>query len=120
MGGCGDRRVAYGFGAEVAASSTSNLLKFPLWNKETKMESDVIEARVIEPGCFHVKFADGVEGRVRFAPSAYRGVFEKLRDPEEFSKLYVNGYFVTWPGELDLAPDAMHQHIKDCGEWLLQ
>lgn len=32
----------------------------------------------------------------------------------------LDGYFVTWPGELDLAPDAMHQHIKDYGEWLLQ
>jgi hypothetical protein len=84
------------------------------------MEWDVVEARVIEPGCFHVKFADGVEGRVRFAPSAYRGVFEKLRDPVEFNKLYVNGYFVTWPGDLDLAPDAMHAQIKKNGEWLLQ
>ena len=51
------------------------------------MEWDVIEARVVEPGCFQVKFADGVEGKVRFAPSAYRGVFEKLRDPSEFNKL---------------------------------
>lgn len=84
------------------------------------MQWDVIEAHVVEPGCFQVRFADGVEGRVRFAPSAYRGVFAKLRDPSEFNKLYVNGYFVTWPGELDLAPDAMHQHIKESGEWLLQ
>ena len=38
------------------------------------MEWDVIEARVLEPGRFCVKFADGLEGTVRFAPSAYRGV----------------------------------------------
>jgi hypothetical protein len=31
----------------------------------------------------------------------------------------VNGYFVTWPGELDLAPDAMHEAIKQQGEWIL-
>jgi len=84
------------------------------------MEWDVIEAVVIEPGCFWVRFADGVEGRVRFAPSAYRGVFEKLRNPEEFNKLFVSDCFVTWPGELDLAPDAMHENIKQKGEWLLQ
>lgn len=83
------------------------------------MDWDVIEARVVEPGCFEVRFADGVQGRVRFAPSAYRGVFEKLRDPTEFSKLYVSDYFVTWPGDLDLAPDAMHQQIKLSGEWLV-
>ena len=84
------------------------------------MNWDVVEARVLEPGCFHVKFADGLEGTVRFAPSAYKGVFAKLRDPHAFNQLYVNRYFVTWPGELDLAPDAMHQHIKESGEWLLQ
>lgn len=32
----------------------------------------------------------------------------------------VNDDFVTWPGELDLAPDAMYEHIKASGEWLLQ
>lgn len=84
------------------------------------MEWDVIEARVLEPGRFRVKFADGLEGTVRFAPSAYRGVFEKLKDPAEFAKLRVEGYFVTWPGELDLAPDALHAGIRHSGEYLLQ
>ena len=27
---------------------------------------------------------------------------------------------VTWPGELDLAPDAMHEAIQQHGEWILQ
>lgn len=84
------------------------------------MDSDVVQATVLESGRFHVKFADGAEGTVRFAPTAYRGVFAKLRDPEEFSRLYVNGYFVTWPGELDLCPDAMHRNIKDSGEWVVE
>lgn len=84
------------------------------------MDWDVVEARVLEPGCFRVKFADGLEGTVRFAPGAYKGVFAKLRDPEVFNQLYVNDYFVTWPGDLDLAPDAMHRHIKESGEWVLQ
>ena len=88
--------------------------------KACVMDWEVVEARVLEHGSFQVKFADGLEGVVRFAPSAYRGVFAKLRDPAEFNKLYVNDYFVTWPGELDIAPDAMHHHIKESGEWLLQ
>lgn len=84
------------------------------------MDWDVVEAQVLAHGSFRVKFADGLEGTVRFTPSAYRGVFAKLRDPEEFGKLYVHDYFVSWPGELDLAPDAMHEQIKASGEWLLQ
>jgi hypothetical protein len=83
------------------------------------MHWNVVDAKVIEPGCFRVRFADGLEGTVRFAASAYKGVFAKLRDPEAFNQLFVQDYFVTWPGELDLAPDAMHEHIQKSGEWLL-
>ena len=80
---------------------------------------EVIEAKVIEHGCLYVRFADGLEGKVRFLPSAYRGVFSRLLDPNEFEKVKVNGYFVTWPGELDLAPDAMYQEIAKNGECVL-
>ncbi len=31
---------------------------------------EVIEAKVIEHGYLHVRFADGLEGKVRFLPSA--------------------------------------------------
>jgi hypothetical protein len=81
---------------------------------------DVVAARVLEPGGFWVKFADGLEGTVHFWSTAYRGVFAKLRDPEMFNQLYVNDYFVTWLGDLDLAPDAMYRHIKESGEWVLR
>jgi hypothetical protein len=84
------------------------------------MHWDVIEASVLEHGRFRVKFADGLEGTVSFAPTAYRGVFAKLQSPEEFNRLYVNGYFVAWPDEIDLAPDAMYDHIKSEGEWVFQ
>ena len=80
---------------------------------------EVIEAKVIEHGRLHVRFADGLEGQVRFLPSAYRGVFSRLLDPSEFAKVTVNGYFVTWPGELDLAPDAMYEAIATNGECVL-
>ena len=59
---------------------------------------EVIEVKVITHGCLHVRFADGLEGPVRFLPSAYRGVFSRLLDPSEFAKATVNGYFVTDEG----------------------
>ena len=37
------------------------------------MDWDVTEASVLEHGCIYVKFADGLEGKVRFQPTAYRG-----------------------------------------------
>jgi hypothetical protein len=84
------------------------------------MNADVVEAKVLEPGRFRVTFSDGLEGFVRFAPSAYRGVFARLQDPQAFSQLYVNGYFVTWPGELDLCPVAMYERIQEFGEWVVE
>jgi hypothetical protein len=27
---------------------------------------------------------------------------------------------VAWPGDIDLAPDAMYEEIKAKGEWLLR
>jgi len=66
-----------------------------------------------------VKFADGLEGRVRFKTSHLTGVFKALTDKSYFNQVYINHGIVTWPGELDLAPDAMHSEIKKNGEWIL-
>lgn len=48
------------------------------------------------------------------------GVFARLRDPDLFGQVHIEHGAVTWPGELDLAPDAMHAAIKECGEWKLR
>jgi len=56
---------------------------------------------------------------VNFLPSFFRGVFSHLASLPEFQKVNVVDGVVTWPGELDLAPDAMYAEIKRSGEWLL-
>ena len=48
------------------------------------------------------------------------GVFGVLRDPAAFALVRVEDGAVTWPGELDLAPDAMYDEIKANGEWTLE
>ena len=68
----------------------------------------------------HVEFADGLQGTVRFLPSHLTGVFERLKDPEFFAQAAVAHGAVTWPGELDLAPDAMYDALKNHGDWVLQ
>ena len=67
-----------------------------------------------------VKFSDGLQGTVRFKPSHLTGVFESLKDEEYFNKVFVDHGVVTWPGELDLAPDAIHTEIKKNGCWILE
>jgi hypothetical protein len=83
------------------------------------MHWDVVEVKP-EPGwSLLVRFADGLTGRVRFTPGYFAGVFESLRDPRVFERVFVDHGAVAWPGDIDLAPDAMYQEIRSRGEWLL-
>ena len=66
------------------------------------------------------EFADGVSGEVKFLPSHLTGVFERLKEPEFFARVTVEHGAVTWPGELDLAPDAMYDAIKTHSDWILR
>ena len=67
-----------------------------------------------------VRFVDGLAGTIDFSAlivSPEAGVFARLRDLSLFNQVYVELGAVMWPGELDLAPDAMHAAIKEHGEW---
>lgn len=69
-----------------------------------------------------VAFADGLTGVVDMSGlvhSPKAGVFTALTDPRLFAQVKIEHGAVTWPGELDLAPDAMHTAIREHGEWLL-
>ena len=66
-----------------------------------------------------VRFVDGVEGIVRFAPGFFRGVFADLVHPDRFAEARVEMGAITWPGERDLAPDRMHDDIVAHGECVL-
>lgn len=69
---------------------------------------DVVDVKVLDAHLLQVTFADGLSGEVRFEPSFFTGVFADLIDPENFKKVQVVSGAVTWPGERDLAPDAMY------------
>ena len=70
----------------------------------------------------HVRFADGTEGEVDASGmilGARPGVFVRLRDEAQFNAVYVDHGAVTWPGELDLAPDTMYDEIRARGRYAL-
>jgi hypothetical protein len=84
------------------------------------MEWDVVEVKP-EPGFrLQVQFADGTCGRVRFEQSHLTGVFEPLKVQAFFNQAFVDGGAVAWPGDVDLAPDAMYREIRQHGEWVLR
>ena len=70
-----------------------------------------------------VRFVDGLTGIVDLSTliaSPDAGVFARLQDRSLFEKVTVEMGAVVWPGELDLAPDAMHAAIKQHGEWKIE
>jgi len=61
----------------------------------------------------------GIVDISRLVHSARAGVFAALADPSLFAQVWLDYGAVAWPGELDLAPDAMHRAIQELGEWAL-
>ena len=76
---------------------------------------DVVDVKPLEGLGLFVRFADGLTGEVRFAPEHLTGVFAPLKDPAFFKQVYLDHGVVAWPGQIDLAPDAMYQEIKTKG-----
>ncbi|NMG40566.1 DUF2442 domain-containing protein [Chelativorans sp. ZYF759] len=80
----------------------------------------VVAVVVVGDTDLKVRFVDGVEGLVHMHDliwSERPGVFAALRDPDVFRRAHLQLGAVTWPGEIDLAPDAMHDEIARNGSW---
>lgn len=61
-----------------------------------------------------ITFNDKTHGFVEMKKMIFSenaGVFVVLRDQQVFKKVYLSLGVATWPGEIDLAPDAMYDAI---------
>ena len=72
---------------------------------------DIVEVRPESDYTLFVRFADGVSGRVRISPDRLTGVLAPLRDRRFFEQVFIDNGAVAWPGEIDLAPDAMYEEV---------
>jgi hypothetical protein len=62
-----------------------------------------------------VCFIDGTQGLIDLSHLVHAtnaGVFAALADPALFKQVFVEHGAVTWPGNIDLAPDAMYAQIR--------
>ena len=72
---------------------------------------DVVEVKP-EPGyCLFVRFSDGLAGRVQLRREELTGVLAPLLDSRFFEQVFIDCGAVAWPGEIDLAPDAMYAQV---------
>jgi hypothetical protein len=70
-----------------------------------------------------VKFLDGTHGTVKMSELVLgdkAGIFAVLKDLSLFNQVYIQHGAITWPGEIDLAPDAIYDAIKIYRECVLK
>jgi Protein of unknown function (DUF2442) len=69
---------------------------------------------VIGDHSLRLLFEDGTVGDVRFDDTEWTGVFEPLRDPAEFAKVFVDNQFgtIAWPNGLDMAPESLYEAAR--------
>jgi len=72
---------------------------------------EVVEVR---PECGYrlfVRFKDGLTGHVQLRPEELTGALAPLLDAQFFERVFIDCGAVAWPGDIDLAPDAMYAAV---------
>lgn len=72
---------------------------------------DVVEVKPEPDYRLFVRFKDGVAGHVQLCRDELTGALAPLRDVEVFEQVFIDAGAVAWPGEIDLAPDAMYAQV---------
>ena len=75
---------------------------------------DITEVRHVRDYRLHLRFSDGSEGEVDVdRVIAFHGIFEALRDPAEFRRVYVDpeAGTIVWPNGADLDPLVLYSEI---------
>jgi hypothetical protein len=75
------------------------------------MHWDVVEIKPEADYWLFLRFKDGLSGRVRLAPEEFTGVLAPLADVEFFNRVYIESGAPAWPGDIDLAPDALYRQV---------
>jgi len=72
---------------------------------------DVVEVKIESEYCLFVRFMDGLAGRVELCRESLTGVLAPLQDQQFFEQVFIECGAITWPGGIDLAPDAMYDEV---------
>ena len=79
----------------------------------------IVRFKIMPNYKIEVSFADGTNGVADLSPRLSQGPlgdgFDALCTEGAFAKVYLEHGALTWPGGIDLAPDAMYQRIRESG-----
>jgi Protein of unknown function (DUF2442) len=73
---------------------------------------DVVEVIPEADYRLFLRFKDGLNGWMQLCQEDLIGVLAPLRDPAFFRRAYIDCGAVAWPGDIDLAPDAMYAQVS--------
>ncbi|MEQ1647963.1 MAG: DUF2442 domain-containing protein [Hyphomicrobiaceae bacterium] len=82
------------------------------------MLNKVTEITVIAPYSLGVRFSDGTSGTHDCASIVQEPgpMFEPLRDPKYFARVFLEFGAPTWPNGFDMCPDWLHMTMTAAGE----
>lgn len=72
---------------------------------------DVVEVKPEPNYRLFVRFKDGLAGHVQLPPETLTGALAPLLDVQFFERVFIDSGAVAWPGDIDLAPDAMYAQV---------
>jgi hypothetical protein len=72
---------------------------------------DVVEVKPESDYRLFVRFKDGLAGHVQLRREDLTGALAPLMDVQFFERVFIDYGAVAWPGEIDLAPDAMYAQV---------
>jgi len=72
----------------------------------------IVAFEILDNYRVRLRFDDGAEGTVDLSRLVGQGVFAAWRDYEFFRRAFLAPQgALTWPGELDLCPDALYLEV---------
>ncbi|MEE1273734.1 MAG: DUF2442 domain-containing protein [Olegusella sp.] len=69
---------------------------------------DVASVRPLPDYKLDLLFGDRKHGIFDVAPLLGQGVFQRLKDINTFNRACVEYGTITWPGDVDIAPEALY------------
>jgi hypothetical protein len=75
------------------------------------MVSSSPRSRSAPHDCPFVRFQDRLMGPVQLRREELTGALAPLQDERFFEQVFIDYGALAWPGEIDLAPDAMYAEV---------
>ena len=75
--------------------------------EDTGKEVVNVTCEPLENYKLRIRLSDGRKGIFDVSPYLDKGVFRELKNPEYFSRVYIDYGTVVWPHEQDIAPDTI-------------